>query len=137
LSVCFTQAVIEHERERGQEQEDSAEFRPKNYRPPHPIGVKGGCSPQNNLKTLSLLNELPPDRNKFYMKKFFGSDCIELASKVNDDGNPIQETRGESKRLAFDWTSVFFKTSLALPRLDIVTELSLRKRASQFLVLHA
>jgi len=72
------------------------------------------------------------------MKKFFGSDCIELASKVNDDGNPIQETRGESKWLAFDnWTSVFFKTRLALPRLDIVTELSLRKRASQFLVLHA
>jgi hypothetical protein len=20
----------------------------KNYRPPHPMGVKGGCSPQNN-----------------------------------------------------------------------------------------
>jgi hypothetical protein len=28
------------------------EFRSKNYRPPHPIGVKGGCSPQNNLKKL-------------------------------------------------------------------------------------
>src|SRR5436190_18915324 len=25
---------------------------PKNYRPPRPMGVKGGCSPQNNLKNL-------------------------------------------------------------------------------------
>jgi len=23
-------------------------FRPKKYRPPRPMGVKGGCSPQNN-----------------------------------------------------------------------------------------
>src|SRR5689334_20008886 len=26
---------------------------PKNYRPPRPIGVKGGCSPQNNRRKLS------------------------------------------------------------------------------------
>ena len=38
----------------------------KNYRPPHPIGVKGGCSPQNNReKTSSLLTELPASGNKF------------------------------------------------------------------------
>jgi hypothetical protein len=24
-------------------------FSPKKYRPPRPMGVKGGCSPQNNL----------------------------------------------------------------------------------------
>jgi hypothetical protein len=29
-----------------------SDFTPKNYRPPHPIGVKGGCSPQNNLEKL-------------------------------------------------------------------------------------
>jgi hypothetical protein len=28
---------------------------PKNYRPPRPIGVKGGCSPQNNRRKLSRL----------------------------------------------------------------------------------
>jgi hypothetical protein len=28
---------------------------PKNYRPPHPIGVKGGCSPQNNRRKLPTL----------------------------------------------------------------------------------
>jgi len=33
------------------------------------MGVKGGCSPQNNRKKLSsLVNELPTDRNKFYLK---------------------------------------------------------------------
>jgi hypothetical protein len=28
---------------------------PKNYRPPRPIGVKGGCSPQNNRRKLPRL----------------------------------------------------------------------------------
>src|SRR5438132_3863086 len=32
---------------------------PKKYRPPRPMGVKGGCSPQNNLtKSGQLLPEL-------------------------------------------------------------------------------
>jgi hypothetical protein len=29
-----------------------SDFALKNYRPPHPMGVKGGCSPQNNLEKL-------------------------------------------------------------------------------------
>ena len=45
---------------------DPAMLDTKNYRPPHPIGVKGGCSPQNNCeKTSRLLNELPVSGNKF------------------------------------------------------------------------
>jgi hypothetical protein len=28
---------------------------PKSYRPPRPMGVKGGCSPQNNRRKLSTL----------------------------------------------------------------------------------
>lgn len=36
----------------------------KKYRPPRPMGVKGGCSPQNNLKTGLLVIELPGRRNK-------------------------------------------------------------------------
>jgi hypothetical protein len=41
-------------------------FDAKNYRPPHPIGVKGGCSPQNNReKTSTLLNEFSVIGNKF------------------------------------------------------------------------
>jgi hypothetical protein len=27
-------------------------FTPKKYRPPRPMGVKGGCSPQNTLEKL-------------------------------------------------------------------------------------
>ena len=46
-------------------------FDTENYRPPHPIGVKGGCSPQNNReRTSRLLNELPVGGNKFYVKNF-------------------------------------------------------------------
>src|SRR5262245_20680856 len=44
------------EQEQGDEQEESRErLGLKNYRPPHPIGVKGGCSPQNNRRKLSSL----------------------------------------------------------------------------------
>jgi len=51
----FFQAVIEQarEHEQAQEQEERGGFSsPKKYRPPHPMGVKGGCSPQNNLRNL-------------------------------------------------------------------------------------
>ena len=36
---------IEQEQERGR-------LSAKKYRPPRPMGVKGGCSPQNNLQNL-------------------------------------------------------------------------------------
>jgi hypothetical protein len=32
--------------------EESESLLQKKYRPPRPIGVKGGCSPQNNLANL-------------------------------------------------------------------------------------
>jgi hypothetical protein len=60
----------------------AALFGLKNYRPPRPIGVKGGCSPQNNRKTSRLLNELPVDRNKFYVKNFLESRCTEMATET-------------------------------------------------------
>jgi hypothetical protein len=47
-ALVLAKALIEH----GHEQEELAEFTLKNYRPPRPIGVKGGCSPQNNRKKL-------------------------------------------------------------------------------------
>ena len=37
-------------------------LRSKNDRPPHPTGVRGGCSPQNNR----LVNEFRADGNKFH-----------------------------------------------------------------------
>src|SRR5215831_9151554 len=44
------------EQEQDHEQEESRERGgPKNYRPPRPIGMKGGCSPQNNRRKLSSL----------------------------------------------------------------------------------
>jgi len=40
---------------------------PKKYRPPRPMGVKGGCSPQNNLAKLAqLLAELERCCNKIF-----------------------------------------------------------------------
>jgi hypothetical protein len=52
----FVQAVIEQELEHEQDQEydygEGLDFVPKKYRPPRPIGVKGGCSPQNNRRKL-------------------------------------------------------------------------------------
>jgi hypothetical protein len=43
-------ARADHEQE-----ESGGRLSPKNYRPPRPIGVKGGCSPQNNRRKLSSL----------------------------------------------------------------------------------
>jgi hypothetical protein len=43
-------------------------FTPKKYRPPRPMGVKGGCSPQNNLpNSAQLLPELMRRRNKNFL----------------------------------------------------------------------
>ncbi len=41
-------------------------FDQKNDRPPHPTGVRGGCSPQNNR----LVNEFRADGNKFHSASF-------------------------------------------------------------------
>src|SRR6266567_8555293 len=47
------------------------QFNPKKYRPPRPMGVKGGCSPQNNLpKSAQLLAELKGCRNKNLYKRY-------------------------------------------------------------------
>jgi len=46
-------------------------FTPKKYRPPRPMDVKGGCSPQNNLlKSGQLLPELEGCRNKNLYKSY-------------------------------------------------------------------
>src|SRR5712692_1302974 len=45
------------------------QFNPKKYRPPRPMGVKGGCSPQNNLtKSGQLLPDLKRCCNKNFYK---------------------------------------------------------------------
>src|SRR5215470_10825127 len=65
----------------------AATFVPKKYRPPHPIGVKGGCSPQNNRRKLfNALSEVSPAGNKILHKttqKFSGSSAIG-SSTVNE-----------------------------------------------------
>jgi hypothetical protein len=67
----FAQALIEHEREHEQEQEERAEFRPpKKYRPPHPMGVKGGCSPQNNLKNFEATKRASSRSQQILSEKF-------------------------------------------------------------------
>jgi len=42
----------------------------KNYRPPHPMGVKGGCSPQNNRKSFEASKRASGQWQQFYVKKF-------------------------------------------------------------------
>src|SRR5438309_7456175 len=50
---------------------------PKKYRPPRPMGVKGGCSPQNNLpKSAQLLTELNRCRNKNFYKLYCSYGAI-------------------------------------------------------------
>ena len=84
----FCSYAIEQEQDREQEQEESGNVVPKKYRPPHPIGVKGGCSPQNNLrKLLKPLSEVSPAGNKILykaLKKFSGSSDIDSFT-VNED----------------------------------------------------
>ena len=58
---------------------------PKNYRPPHPIGVKGGCSPQNNRRKLfNALSEVSPAGNKILHKIFVQFSGRELENKITD-----------------------------------------------------
>jgi hypothetical protein len=86
------------------------------------MGVKGGCSPQNNRKKLStLVNELPADRNKILSEKFA---CVGSQS----DKSQIADV---SKGAGFsDLRPVSLRTKHSLER-------CLRKRVSQFLVLYA
>jgi hypothetical protein len=56
---------------KSKKKEAAVRVRKKNYRPPRPMGVKGGCSPQNNRrKPLRLLNELPAGGNKILYENF-------------------------------------------------------------------
>jgi hypothetical protein len=91
LGVSSAQAVIEHEHEHEQEQEERAEFRRKKLPPPTPDRREGRLfPPEQSWKTLRLLNELPADRNKFYLKKFNTQNAAKLIDKVNDE---IQMTK--------------------------------------------
>jgi hypothetical protein len=61
----FFQALIEQAREHEQEKEERGRFLPpKKYRPPHPMGVKGGCSPQNNLQKNSQATKRASGRSQ-------------------------------------------------------------------------
>src|SRR5438034_2419243 len=44
---------------------------PKNYRPPHPMGVKGGCSPQNNRENFVPSKRASSRWQQLYTKIFF------------------------------------------------------------------
>jgi hypothetical protein len=63
--------AIEQEHDLAQEQIGRCLLQ-KNYRPPRPIDVKGGCSPQNNRKKLSsLVSEVPPAGKQNLHKNVF------------------------------------------------------------------
>src|SRR4026209_2970963 len=47
-----------------------SDFTPKNYRPPHPIGVKGGCSPQNILKNFEATKRASNRSQQILSEKF-------------------------------------------------------------------
>jgi hypothetical protein len=64
----------------------------KNYRPPRPMGVKGGCSPQNNRrKPLRLVNELPAGGNKFLYENFHFFRPVARRDKTSDE---LEEING-------------------------------------------
>jgi putative transcriptional regulator len=73
LSVAhFFSGAIEQEHDHGQEQEEIGRCSAaKNYRPPRPIDVKGGCSPQNNRRKLSsLVSEVAAAGKQNFAQKF-------------------------------------------------------------------
>jgi hypothetical protein len=69
----------------------------KKYRPPRPMGVKGGCSPQNNLKTALLVIELAGRRNKILHEHMRGG--AEFAKKLSTfrARRSAKETNGNLK----------------------------------------
>jgi hypothetical protein len=100
LSVSF-HAAIEQEHDHEQEQEERGRrSSPKNYRPPHPIGVKGGCSPQNNRRKLStLVSEVLPAGNKILHKIFTKfSAVLGLGIGINKGGTAGKGLRKRALR---------------------------------------
>ena len=61
------------------------------------MGVKGGCSPQNNRENLGVLNELPAGGNKILHENFciprqgpwYGKKSDEL-EEMNDEVRPAK-----------------------------------------------
>jgi len=79
-------------------------FTPKNYRPPRPIGVKGGCSPQNNRENFVATKRASSRSQQILSEKFNTPDVAKLADEMNDEarapndeGNPNDEIRKKAK----------------------------------------
>jgi hypothetical protein len=65
--------LFEHSPSKGKRKSkiEEADFRRKKLPPPTPDRREGRLfPPEQSWKTSRLLNELPADRNKFYVKKF-------------------------------------------------------------------
>jgi hypothetical protein len=103
LGVFFAQAVVEQSKSKKKE----ADFACKKLPPPTPDGREGRLfPPEQSLKTLRLLNELPAGGNKFLYEifTFFGrrpgvakkSDELEEINDVARPGGAI----GGAKSLA-------------------------------------
>jgi hypothetical protein len=77
-----------------------SDFVIKKLPPPTPDRREGRLfPPEQSWKTSRLLNELPEDRNKFYLKKFNSQDAATLTDEMNDEirmtneeGNPDERT---------------------------------------------
>jgi hypothetical protein len=117
-------AAIEQEHDWEQEQKPTGKlFSAKNYRPPRPIGVKGGCSPQNNCrKPLTLLNELPAGGNKILYENFCHPSTGRLPRQKSDQLRRMND-----------------KVNLgqAVGTVRNRSEIGLHERASRSLVLYA
>src|SRR5882724_11288226 len=122
----------------------SFDFTPKKLPPPTPDRREGRLfPPEQSWKTSRLLNELPADRNNFYLKNFNTQDVAKLTDEMNeetrmsnDEGNSNDETRKKIKSPLVIWRLDFFifQEGSCFARRDIVADPSLRKRMSQFLV---
>jgi len=64
----------------------SFDFTPKKLPPPTPDRREGRLfPPEQSWKTSRLLNELPADRNNFYLKNFNTQDVAKLTDEMNEE----------------------------------------------------
>jgi hypothetical protein len=95
--LFYSEALIEHEHppssnygvagEHEQEQEERGRISPKkNYRPPRPIGVKGGCSPQNILKNFVATKRASARSQQILCEKIFNTqNAAKAIDEINDE----------------------------------------------------
>src|ERR1700751_2081324 len=70
----------------------------KNYRPPHPIGVKGGCSPQNNRENFEATKRALTQSQQICAKKFSRlSTALTVTSREKTNHRKTRKRSGNAR----------------------------------------